>query len=1340
MDSPPRESDVSKKKKKEDGDDNSRSKSSLRRSFKWLLDRGSKKKKLAQQRSSSEDDEDSREVPTSRQETPEDPERSGLDLFDQSSSNSDRTDLPEVNDDNSSGYAINLGAHQSEDANDIREAKSTPGRKRLATRTLSLTSDSSDSSDSEVEFNHLCGTKGKGRRSLEKRKGKRKKEEIQHEGRGPTAGGIRDEKGKGKDKGKRLVKKSSLPRRQEFDPPQDDDYDKVVVQFAKSPPAARLAATSGLHTSTSRDINDAGDDGDSDADDDDDDEVPMDESGGGALVRDEDEEDDATIMVLKRGKKSGGRTGSTWPRQSDAPTTTPQSASGSGVAATHPRGRGNRPGVPSAEVRNLIKSPSQKSGIGSGGGGSGATGSGSSIGSGGDVEVRVRTTARGTSVSVLLPSGNASGGSGNNNASASVSGRSSSSRDVRTGGGTFLPPSQTTALQRRRRQSSSTRRNSLPAATHHSIHSPPLPPSVGFSASAGYSAPTASSFPDMTEETPMRGVAAAPLSSVVSLTSRRTSVIQIDDDDDGDDDGDEEEDDDDREDDEPVVEYERISSTVGNRSEDRDFPDVIEEDDALMGAAGPSQSRSPDAAGVINQIDDDARLARQLQEEFDREMASSMAREMERDARGRGAGSGSNVDGERMNESTSTYGEEGEFVPGAPGPYYDLAATRRRLSRALATASSHVGAVSRAPPARRRAGGVTVGSGALPLEFSLGFGFGSPLGGVVGGDITASDVEAILGDEDDSTNESSNDSDVLYEESQRPTARGAFDLELGNARSARLATTRRAEGRSSSSSRRGPQPLVSIRRGVRASSTPSVQNEERNEDGIEENDLEHEEPRDIDEEGEGDDGQPPHESATDLVSAPSIAAPSAQAPRRSRRLQRGPTSGLLSSVGGSGTRAAAAASSRSSAAAAWSSLVSSSPLSTSLNDVVGIPLQRVTSTTQLSSSSTSVDRGPPAPSGPRGLLRGRLARAAMTSSTPALNTLGLSVAPSAASRGPRPLSTSRSPTGRGPRGPTPRGRTRPASESLDAETNEDVSTSAAATAAGESSVSCAACEAIQSRIQTYLEEVRTLQDTPVEGYDANFERMRVTTQLMRQTNEAMREWRNHTSQAAHHSLEERSHRLNTMSAIYRQISEIIQGAVRGLSPGTPLSSTRSRSRASRSSRENANSTPAGSTSSSRTTRGQRYPGESSNAQFQFRRPRAPHTSYPTPRLFVGQLPPGRLMALANGWPATLDYETLLRLGDIMGDVVPQGLSQTQINRLPTHIYNAEKQKAATPSSASGGEREDHKQCHVCLTEYDEGEQLRILPCFHRFHSACIDEWIKTNPTCPLCRVRVEFDD
>ena len=92
-----------------------------------------------------------------------------------------------------------------------------------------------------------------------------------------------------------------------------------------------------------------------------------------------------------------------------------------------------------------------------------------------------------------------------------------------------------------------------------------------------------------------------------------------------------------------------------------------------------------------------------------------------------------------------------------------FSSSRRRLSRVLATASSHVGAVSRVPPARRRAGG-GVGGGAFPLQLSLDFGFGSPLSGVVGSDITAEDVEFILGeDEDDSNNESSNDSDVLFD-------------------------------------------------------------------------------------------------------------------------------------------------------------------------------------------------------------------------------------------------------------------------------------------------------------------------------------------------------------------------------------------------------------------------------------------------------------------------------------------------------------------------------------------------------------------------------------------------
>ncbi|CAM8877792.1 unnamed protein product [Rhodiola kirilowii] len=43
-------------------------------------------------------------------------------------------------------------------------------------------------------------------------------------------------------------------------------------------------------------------------------------------------------------------------------------------------------------------------------------------------------------------------------------------------------------------------------------------------------------------------------------------------------------------------------------------------------------------------------------------------------------------------------------------------------------------------------------------------------------------------------------------------------------------------------------------------------------------------------------------------------------------------------------------------------------------------------------------------------------------------------------------------------------------------------------------------------------------------------------------------------------------------------------------------------------------------------------------------------------------------------------------------------------------------------------------CSVCLGEFQENECLRILPkCSHSFHVQCIDMWLKSHSTCPLCR-------
>nr|KYP57370.1 RING finger protein 13 [Cajanus cajan] len=50
---------------------------------------------------------------------------------------------------------------------------------------------------------------------------------------------------------------------------------------------------------------------------------------------------------------------------------------------------------------------------------------------------------------------------------------------------------------------------------------------------------------------------------------------------------------------------------------------------------------------------------------------------------------------------------------------------------------------------------------------------------------------------------------------------------------------------------------------------------------------------------------------------------------------------------------------------------------------------------------------------------------------------------------------------------------------------------------------------------------------------------------------------------------------------------------------------------------------------------------------------------------------------------------------------------------------------------------DVEQCYICLAEYEEGDQIRVLPCFHEYHKSCVDKWLKEiHGVCPLCRGNV----
>ncbi|KAA8522361.1 hypothetical protein F0562_013278 [Nyssa sinensis] len=50
--------------------------------------------------------------------------------------------------------------------------------------------------------------------------------------------------------------------------------------------------------------------------------------------------------------------------------------------------------------------------------------------------------------------------------------------------------------------------------------------------------------------------------------------------------------------------------------------------------------------------------------------------------------------------------------------------------------------------------------------------------------------------------------------------------------------------------------------------------------------------------------------------------------------------------------------------------------------------------------------------------------------------------------------------------------------------------------------------------------------------------------------------------------------------------------------------------------------------------------------------------------------------------------------------------------------------------------QEDAECCICLCAYDDGAELRELPCGHHFHCTCVDKWLYINATCPLCKYNI----
>ncbi|KAI3892250.1 hypothetical protein MKW92_046407 [Papaver armeniacum] len=76
-----------------------------------------------------------------------------------------------------------------------------------------------------------------------------------------------------------------------------------------------------------------------------------------------------------------------------------------------------------------------------------------------------------------------------------------------------------------------------------------------------------------------------------------------------------------------------------------------------------------------------------------------------------------------------------------------------------------------------------------------------------------------------------------------------------------------------------------------------------------------------------------------------------------------------------------------------------------------------------------------------------------------------------------------------------------------------------------------------------------------------------------------------------------------------------------------------------------------------------------------------------------------------------------------------GIDKTLIESLPFFKFSALK------GSKQGLE------CSVCLSKFEDTEVLRLLPkCKHAFHINCVDQWLESHSSCPLCRHKVHAED
>ncbi|KAI1428838.1 hypothetical protein F5Y12DRAFT_636182 [Xylaria sp. FL1777] len=90
--------------------------------------------------------------------------------------------------------------------------------------------------------------------------------------------------------------------------------------------------------------------------------------------------------------------------------------------------------------------------------------------------------------------------------------------------------------------------------------------------------------------------------------------------------------------------------------------------------------------------------------------------------------------------------------------------------------------------------------------------------------------------------------------------------------------------------------------------------------------------------------------------------------------------------------------------------------------------------------------------------------------------------------------------------------------------------------------------------------------------------------------------------------------------------------------------------------------------------------------------------------------------------------------------VPESSSEAANSRTSQHeAEGASVESSSTPDKAKKEPEPkpevENPGCSICTEDFNKGEDVRVLPCNHKFHPACVDPWlVNVSGTCPLCRL------